>query len=355
MAQPIEVLLVGARVAQLKPHFEVRGFRCDAFIDGSAALKALASKQRELVVLEINLGDQSAPDFVEQARGRLPHAAYLLLDDASRAGQIVKALQAGVTHYLPTPPDEERLFRDVEHLVVFSRAMSGDLERLHRLAVSDAQAAAERAQSDAANAVMQSDLVQQELLTATKERDDLHEELESLKRRVDELGGQGVASAARIDELEATQRRADDAATESASRIAELEAALQEQTALAEQRGADLARAERDIARLEQEKIVLDERAMDLELQVDEITTKLSFVDEQRRKADEHAQEVEARFKKDRLRLIEEKQHAAAGSHEAYQKMEKLVGELGQLRAGKAEAEAKLRELEARLALPEAG
>lgn len=388
MTRPIDVLLVGARVAQLKPHFEVRGYRCDAFVDGSLAMTALEAKHRDLVVLEINLGDQTAPEFVDRARASEPHAAYLLLDDASRAGQIVKALQAGVTHYLPTPPDETRLFRDVDQLVIFSRAMSGDLEREHKLALADAQAAAETAQGDASRAAMQTDLVQQELLTANTKRDELTAEVESLKRRVEELRHQGIESASKLDEMEALSKKSADLKEERASleerlteaeqardehqaraselesklsdvegsaeerkqRIGELEAALAEQTQLAEERGAELARALDSVAALEKEKAALEERAIDLDLQVDEINTKLAFIEEQRREADARAQELEARFKKDRLRLIEEKQHAAAGSHEAFQKMEKLVGELAQLRAQKAEAEARLKELQGKAA-----
>lgn len=350
MAQPIDVLLVGPRVAQLKPHFEVRGYRCDAFVDGGPALLALSAKRRDLVVLELSLGDQSATDFVDHARANAPHAAYLLLDDASRAGQIVKALQAGVTHYLPTPPDEARLFADAERLVVFSRAMSGDLEKDHRLALADAHAALEAARNDAANALMQSELVQQELDAAGKARDELEAELASLKRRVEELRSQGVESASRLDELEARAKSAEKAADERAARVTELEDALAEQTRLAEDRGAELEETRRARDALAKEKAAFEERAIDLELQLDDLQTKLSFIEEQRKEAEQRAQEAESRLKRDRLRLIEEKQHAAAGSHEAFQRMEKMVAELAQLRASKAEAEGKLQELERKLA-----
>lgn len=349
MAQPIDVLLVGPRVAQLQPHFEVRGYRCDAFVDGGPALLALSSRRRDLIVLELSLGDQGATDFVDAARASAPHAAYLLLDDASRAGQIVKALQAGVTHYMPTPPDEHRLFANAERLVLFSRAMSGDLERDHRVALADAQAAVEGARADAANALMQSELVQQELEAATKAREEAEEELASLRRRVEELGRQGVESVSRLDEAEARAKAAEKSAEERAARVDELEEALAEQTRLASERGAEIEELRRARYSLAKEKAGFEERAIDLELQLDDLQTKLAFVEDQRRAAETHAQEVEARFKRDRLRLVEEKQHAAAGSHEAFQKMEKMVAELSQLKAAKAEAERRLAELERRL------
>lgn len=355
MAEPIDVLLVGPRVAQLKPYFEVRGYRCDAFVDGGPALLTLPERRRDLVVLELTLGDLGATDFVERARALLPHAAYLLLDDASRAGQIVKALQSGVTHYLPTPPDEQRLFRDAERLVLFSRAMSGELERHHSAALAEAHAAVESARAEASNALMQSELVQQELAAANQQRENLEEEVSSLKRRVEELNGEGVASASRLDELEGRAREAEKSAKQRAARIAELETALAEQTTLAKERGAALEAVQKERDALAKERTALEERAIDLELQLDDLELKVGFLDDKRKEAEARAQEVETLFKRERLRLIEEKQHAAAGSHEAFQKMERMVDELAQLRAAKAEAEGKLRELEEKLAAKESG
>ncbi|MFZ9889408.1 MAG: hypothetical protein ACO3JL_18085, partial [Myxococcota bacterium] len=61
---------------------------------------------------------------------------------------------------------------------------------------------------------------------------------------------------------------------------------------------------------LEAEKATLEDRAVDLELQVDELHLKLSFLEEEQEAARAKAQQVEAQYRKDRVRLIEEKQLA---------------------------------------------
>jgi DNA-binding NarL/FixJ family response regulator len=79
----------------------------------------------DIVVLELNLGDLTATEFLMAARQGHPNSTFLLLDEASKAGQIVKALQAGLDGYLATPPDEDRLFYEVErHLARGSGAPS---------------------------------------------------------------------------------------------------------------------------------------------------------------------------------------------------------------------------------------
>jgi DNA-binding response OmpR family regulator len=108
------ILLVGPRVIHLKPFFERRRYGVVAVQKGVEGMSALDAEPRDIVILELNLGDLTATEFLMAARQAHADASFLLLDDASKAGQIVKALQAGLDGYLPTPPDEDRLFFEVE-------------------------------------------------------------------------------------------------------------------------------------------------------------------------------------------------------------------------------------------------
>src|SRR5207244_353466 len=107
-------LLVGPRVIHLKPFFERRGYPVVAVANGVDGMSALDAGRRDVVIMELNLGDLTATEYLMAARQGHLGSRFLLLDDPSKANQIVKALQAGLDGYLPTPPDEDRLFFEVE-------------------------------------------------------------------------------------------------------------------------------------------------------------------------------------------------------------------------------------------------
>jgi chromosome segregation ATPase len=73
------------------------------------------------------------------------------------------------------------------------------------------------------------------------------------------------------------------------------------------------------------------ERALDIELQLEEARTRVEFlehdVDRVQREATSRIAEAEAGFKREKLRLVEEKQAAASGSQEAVLKMERFTSE----------------------------
>lgn len=122
------VLLVGPRVGHLRPIFERRRYRVTAVYKGVEGMAALDSGHHHVVLLELNLGDLTATEFLMAARQAHASVTFLLIDDQSKAGQIVKAMQAGLDGYLATPPDEDRLFFEVErHLAlrVPAEAMTG--------------------------------------------------------------------------------------------------------------------------------------------------------------------------------------------------------------------------------------
>ncbi len=108
------VLLVGPRVGHLRPIFERRRYRVTAVYKGVEGMAALDTGHHHVVLLELNLGDLTATEFLMAARQAHANVTFLLIDDQSKAGQIVKAMQAGLDGYLATPPDEDRLFFEVE-------------------------------------------------------------------------------------------------------------------------------------------------------------------------------------------------------------------------------------------------
>jgi DNA-binding response OmpR family regulator len=108
------VLLVGPRVVGLKLLFENRRFRVMAAPEGVDGMALLDAEPCDLVLLELNLGDLTATEFLMAARQGHPRSTFLLIDDVARAGQIVRAMQAGLDGFLATPPDENRLFFEVD-------------------------------------------------------------------------------------------------------------------------------------------------------------------------------------------------------------------------------------------------
>lgn len=120
------VLLVGPRVVHLRQFFEKRRYPVVAAGKGVEGMAQLDTSPCDIVVLELNLGDLTATEFLMAARQGHPQTTFLLLDESTKAGQIVKALQAGLDGYLATPPDEDRLFYEVErHLARGGAAKPG--------------------------------------------------------------------------------------------------------------------------------------------------------------------------------------------------------------------------------------
>lgn len=110
----IRVLLVGPRVVHLRTVFEKRRYRVVTADNGIEGMELLGAGPSDVIVLELNLGDLTATEFLMAVREGHPRAIFFLVDESTKAGQIIKALQAGLDGYLATPPDEDRLFYEVE-------------------------------------------------------------------------------------------------------------------------------------------------------------------------------------------------------------------------------------------------
>ena len=124
----IRVLLVGPGVVHLRTVFEKRRYRVVTADNGVEGMELLGAGPRDVIVLELNLGDLTATEFLMAVREGHPRAIFFLLDESTKAGQIIKALQAGLDGYLATPPDEDRLFYEVErHLLRGAPPLPGGL------------------------------------------------------------------------------------------------------------------------------------------------------------------------------------------------------------------------------------
>lgn len=197
-----ELLLVGPRVAQLKPFFDARAYRTDPVVAGRDGLRSLEERERHLVVLELNLGDMRASEFVAEARQANPNLRVILLENADRAGQIVKALVHGIDAYVPTPPDEQKLFAEVERqLLGVASAQLGDDG-------VDLQETLNRARTEVTQLQMQNDLVRQELASAQTELADAQQVLE---QKAHSAEGNADEFAALLQQVETLQERADKA------------------------------------------------------------------------------------------------------------------------------------------------
>ena len=103
------LLLVGPLVHRMAPLLAPWGFRTEAYECGEDGLHELSTRFFHVVLVELELDDIEARDFLSRARTLQPDASLVLLDDPSRTHLIVSTLVHGVDAYVPTPPDERAL------------------------------------------------------------------------------------------------------------------------------------------------------------------------------------------------------------------------------------------------------
>jgi DNA-binding NarL/FixJ family response regulator len=80
---------------------DARGFRCaGVHANAARALAQLPSEKPDVVLVDINLPDQSGIECVWQLKPLLPRTQFLMLTMYEDAEHIFKALEAGATGYL---------------------------------------------------------------------------------------------------------------------------------------------------------------------------------------------------------------------------------------------------------------
>lgn len=322
-----EILLAGPRVSNLKVFFERQGYQAIAAAGGQPALSVLESRPCALVLCELGLGDLAFADFFATATGLRPDARWLLLDDPSRALQVVKALGLGVDSYCPTPPDEAALFRLVERLVSASGANQVPLAD-HQSATS----ALDAARNQVIEAEMKADMAVQELDALKETTDQLRTKLTALEMRPS-----GEAYAEVQQQLTTTQAQSAKLSTALEAARAEfaqvtdarddaiggrIQAEANEQAALQARNQAeslaldvfdDLPKAVEkvqaelsvELNRAAKAEEQAEERAIDAELATDELRSEIARLEEALKAAEAAQVDAEARFKEQRLRLVE--------------------------------------------------
>jgi DNA-binding response OmpR family regulator len=227
------VLLVGPRISHLGPFFEKRGYRPVPSPTGNAALGHVRNQAWNLIVIELDLDGMEAVTFMKKVKELQTDVRFLLLDDSSRAGKIVKTIQAGAHSFLSTPPNETDLFERVEWLLRMKSA--ADQVGSAQKAMADFaayKAKAEREEQKAMEAVMQIELLSQEMATlrtqldqaksATADVDDKVDEERAKRKKAEEM-----AADLKADLVEAQAEI--DALKEAPDQVGRLEEKLQKQ------------------------------------------------------------------------------------------------------------------------------
>jgi DNA-binding NarL/FixJ family response regulator len=117
MADDAHILLVGPQVSQLGDFVEARGYQVTCRDEGKPALGTLREGTFDVVVLELDLGDLVAQEFMRDAVDANPGCAFVLLEDPAKAHRIVSAMAQGIFAFVPTPPNEEVFFHALRRLV----------------------------------------------------------------------------------------------------------------------------------------------------------------------------------------------------------------------------------------------
>ena len=132
------IFLLGPKISQLKTFFERRGYPVSSATNSKAALEMINKKPPHLVLFEL-LHKTETGFFIDQLRENHPFTPLLILEHPSKAGDILSQITLGVHAYLPTPPDEQKLFATVNYWLRMHQAQkyaslyesfSGEIEKI---------------------------------------------------------------------------------------------------------------------------------------------------------------------------------------------------------------------------------
>ena len=134
------IFLLGPKVSQLKTFFERRGYPVSSATTHTAALKMVDEKPPHLMLFEV-LHKTETGLLIQQIRENHPLTSLLILEHPSKAGDILSHISLGVHGYLPTPPDEQKLFAAVDYWLQIHQAQkhasvyknfSGEIEKIKK-------------------------------------------------------------------------------------------------------------------------------------------------------------------------------------------------------------------------------
>jgi DNA-binding NarL/FixJ family response regulator len=111
-----EILLVGTKIVHLQDMLNEFDLVCDREEVGTHALSRIADTQYRIVIFGLELSDIEASDFVDAVRQTESFCQLLLVEDPSKAGQILRVFQRGVNGFHPSPPKKEAIYNEVMRL-----------------------------------------------------------------------------------------------------------------------------------------------------------------------------------------------------------------------------------------------
>jgi response regulator of citrate/malate metabolism len=106
---------------------------------GADALRAVAARQPDLVLLDIYLPDMNGIEVLRRLREEAPQVDVLVVTAAKEVDTVRGALRGGVVNYLLKPFDQEALRLRLEQYAAASRSLAaikdaqqGDIDKLFR-------------------------------------------------------------------------------------------------------------------------------------------------------------------------------------------------------------------------------
>lgn len=262
----------------------------------------LETESPHVVLLETDLGDMSAVEFVMAARRGDPKTVFLLVEHPDRSTQILKTLQAGFDGYLAAPPALDKLIYEIERHR--SRHAGGD--------VPDVVDRGDMPTTDGPAALGGDAPVDRLGATLLDEVSRLKLEL---RRVCDEL--ELLHRDGRPEERAIQQQLASLRAEQAQDRAARAE--LERQTADASLRAAEFSSREAHLqAALEAARVACEQavgRTLDAELVLEELHMEIQTLRAAVAAAEARAQQAEDERRRDRLRLVEERELGVASPH----------------------------------------
>ena len=125
MNLPARILLIDSDAATQRavgPLLSSRGFDVEVCLSGAAALKAIASRRPDLILLDLELPDVEGVDICRRVRERLA-VPIIVLSARSAEAEKVRALDGGADDYVTKPFGAEELLARIR--VALRRVFAG--------------------------------------------------------------------------------------------------------------------------------------------------------------------------------------------------------------------------------------
>jgi response regulator RpfG family c-di-GMP phosphodiesterase len=97
------------------------GYECQAVSSGQMALSLMEGKSFDIVLVDLRMPGMSGMEFLEQARGKYPRSAFLMVTGEDDIRQAVQAMRLGAADYLLKPVQLEAVAVSVQRALEIKR------------------------------------------------------------------------------------------------------------------------------------------------------------------------------------------------------------------------------------------